>query len=89
MTKEADLEFTAVCEQISAISRGYKKEATEALISLEAEAIADKLGLPLEIARNAVRRLLEKGELEVRPVGDGKFILCDWDGTAKWLHSVK
>jgi len=32
---------------------------------------------------------LEKGELEVRPIGDGRFILCDRDGTAKWLHFVK
>src|SRR5687767_8101227 len=90
MTKEADHQnVIALCDQILGISRGYKKEATEALIELEALAIADKLGLPLEMARNNVRELLEKGELEVRPSGDGKFILCDRGGTAKWLHAGK
>jgi len=66
-----------------------KQEAIEALIELEAVAMADKLGLPLEMARNTVRELWEEGELEVRPIGDGKFILCERGGAAKWLHSVK
>ena len=103
MTEEAGREFTALLDQLVAwilrdtpgrsdqasISRRDKQEAIEALIELEAVAMADKLGLPLEMARNKVRELLEKGELEVRPIGDGRFILCDRDGTAKWLHFVK
>ena len=86
MTVEASREFTARLLQLVAwilrdtpgrsdqasISQVRdKQEAIEALIELEAVAMADKLGLPLEMARNKVRELLEKGELEVRPIGDG------------------
>jgi hypothetical protein len=100
MTEEAGREFTARLLQLVAwILRDTpgrsdqasmsRREAIEALIELEAVAMADKLGLPLEMARNKVGELLEKGELEVRAIGDGRFILCDRDGTAKWLHFVK
>ena len=52
------------------------QEALDALMEIEAEAVAKKLGLSLVQARDVVKELWDEGELEVRPVGDDKYILC-------------
>jgi predicted transcriptional regulator len=64
------------------------EEAIDALIELEAEAVAKKLGITLDAAREAVRELWNDGELEVRNVGDNKHILSRRGGKATWLHAV-
>ena len=59
----------------------------DALIELEAEAVATKLGLSLVQARDVVKELWDEGELEVRPVGDNKYILCQRGGKT-WLERL-
>jgi predicted transcriptional regulator len=58
----------------------------DALMELEAESVASKLGTSIENAREGVRDLWDEGELEARSIGDGKYILCRRGGT--WLQSV-
>jgi len=64
------------------------QEALDALMELEAEVVAVKLGLPIEDARTAVKELWDEGELEVHPIADGKFILCQRGRKATWLRPV-
>jgi antitoxin component of RelBE/YafQ-DinJ toxin-antitoxin module len=63
------------------------QEALDALMEIEAEAVAKKLGLSLVQARDVVKELWDEGELEVRPVGDDKYILCQRGGTT-WMERV-
>ena len=64
------------------------QEALDALMEIEAEAVAKKLGLSLAQARDVVKELWDEGELEVRPLGEGKYILCQRGGKATWLERV-
>lgn len=64
------------------------QDALDALIELEAEAVAKKLGLSLVQARDVVKELWDEGELEVRPVGDNKYILCQREGKETWLERL-
>ena len=64
------------------------QDALDALIELEAEAVAKKLGLSLVQARDVVKELWDEGELEVRPVGDNKYILCQRKGKDTWLERL-
>jgi predicted ArsR family transcriptional regulator len=63
------------------------QEALDALMEIEAEAVAKKLGLSLVQARDVVKELWDEGELEVRPFGDNKYILCQRGGKT-WLERV-
>ena len=63
------------------------QEALDALMEIEAEAVAKKLGLSLVQARDVVKELWDEGELEVRPVGDDNYILCQRGGTT-WMERV-
>ena len=63
------------------------QEALDALMEIEAEAVAKKLGLSLVQARDVVKELWDEGELEVRPVGEGKYILWQRGGTT-WMERV-
>ena len=63
------------------------QEALDALMEIEAEAVAKKLGLSLVQARDVVKELWDEGELEVRAVGDDKYILCQRGGTT-WMERV-
>ena len=63
------------------------QEALDALMEIEAEAVAKKLGLSLVQARDVVKELWDEGELEVRPVGDDKYILCQRGGPT-WMERV-
>ena len=58
-------------------------------MELEAEGVARETGFPLASVRQAVKELWEEGELEVRPIGDSKFILCRQGGKAVWLRPIK
>ena len=63
------------------------QEALDALMEIEAEAVAKKLGVSLVQARDVVKELWDEGELEVRLVGDDKYILCQRGGTT-WMERV-
>jgi len=63
-------------------------EVLEALLELEAEACAKKIGCTLEEAREATKELWDDGELEIREPVQGKFILCRRGAKATWLHGV-
>jgi hypothetical protein len=63
------------------------QEALDALMEIEAEAVAKKLGLSLVQARDVVKELWDEGELEVRPIGDNKYILWQRGGKT-WLERV-
>ena len=63
------------------------QEALDALMEIKAEAVAKKLGVSLVQARDVVKELWDEGELEVRPVGDDKYILCQ-RGDTTWMERV-
>jgi hypothetical protein len=65
------------------------QEALDALMEIEAEAAAKKHGVSLNYARRLVGELWDDGELEVRSVGENKYILCPRGGKATWLRSVE
>lgn len=65
------------------------QEAFDTLMEIEAEACAKKVGISLELARATAKELWDDGELELRQVGKGKFILAVKGGKATWLRPVK
>ena len=64
------------------------KVVLDALIELEAESVASKLGVPIELAREGVRDLCDEGDLDVRSIAPGKYILFRRGRKATWLQSV-